>query len=319
MSLVTVCIATFNRAALLSRSVESVRAQTHKDLQIIIVDDASSDETSSVAQTYAATDSRITCLRHNENHGLGAARNTAIQHAAGKYFTFIDDDDQWESSVIEKFVAVAEHYDSNWCFCCGYISKTRGRPIRYDFPKQESSLKAFIAAGWTPPVAGQFYSTDTVRRVCGYNERISSGVDHDLWLKLAVVDINIRTVQGCYALPDVSVMPEKATTNEERRRRDLEKSLIEWRELIETSFGREFYRHFIDCYQYYLSRKFFVLHAKRGNIAGVCKSILISPSKIWLIRSAIGSLIDRMNRSDRRTLTPVFMPFDARRFESRTD
>jgi glycosyltransferase involved in cell wall biosynthesis len=108
LPLVSVIIPTYNRAQLLSRAVRSVLDQTYQNLEITIVDDASSDQTGEILKQFR--DPRIKYLRHEENKGGSASRNTGIRVARGKYIGFLDDDDEWMPSKLECQV---EHLENN--------------------------------------------------------------------------------------------------------------------------------------------------------------------------------------------------------------
>ncbi len=99
---VSVIIPTHNRAAMLKRAVDSVLAQTFDDFELLIVDDCSTDETPEVMARL--DDPRIRVFRHCRNRGVSAARNTGISNAHGEYIAFLDDDDEFFPTKIEKQV-----------------------------------------------------------------------------------------------------------------------------------------------------------------------------------------------------------------------
>jgi glycosyltransferase involved in cell wall biosynthesis len=90
MPRVSIIIPTFNRAAHISKAIESAIAQTYIDHEIIVIDDGSIDHTCQVVETF--TDPRVRYF-YQENRGLSAARNAGVQHALGEYIAFLDDDD----------------------------------------------------------------------------------------------------------------------------------------------------------------------------------------------------------------------------------
>lgn len=102
--LVTVYITTFNRLNLLKRALISVQTQTYKNLEIIVVDDCSSDGTQEYLKSVAQQDSRIKFFLKSENSGACASRNIAINNASGEYITGLDDDDYFLSSRVEDFL-----------------------------------------------------------------------------------------------------------------------------------------------------------------------------------------------------------------------
>src|SRR3990167_9420175 len=97
---VSVVMPTFNLARLLERALRSALDQTYDNLEIIVVDDASSDDTPDVVKT--VQDERVRYIRHETNRGGSAARNTGIRIATGEFIAFLDDDDEWESIKTEE-------------------------------------------------------------------------------------------------------------------------------------------------------------------------------------------------------------------------
>ncbi len=91
--LVSVVMPTYNRRALLEAAIDSVTAQTMSDFELLVVDDASTDDTGEFLARRAAADVRIRVLRMPVNSGCNAARNSAMRAARGRYLAFLDDDD----------------------------------------------------------------------------------------------------------------------------------------------------------------------------------------------------------------------------------
>lgn len=102
--LVTVYIPTYNRVELLKRAVESVRQQTYKNLEIIIVDDCSIDGTHSYLKEITEKDARIRFFLKEKNSGACMSRNIAIENAKGEFITGLDDDDYFLTNRIETFM-----------------------------------------------------------------------------------------------------------------------------------------------------------------------------------------------------------------------
>jgi glycosyltransferase involved in cell wall biosynthesis len=102
--LISVIIPTHNRADLLPRAIGSVLSQSYKNLECIVVDDASADNGEAVVDQL--DDDRLVYLRHETNRGASAARNTGIAQAKGEMIAFLDDDDEWLPSKLEKQVSL---------------------------------------------------------------------------------------------------------------------------------------------------------------------------------------------------------------------
>ena len=101
---VSVIIPTYNRANLVTEAINSVLMQSCKDIEIIVIDDGSTDNTSKVLKTFG---DRIRYIKQ-KNMGAGAARNRGLKEANGKYIAFLDSDDIWLDFKIELQVAIME-------------------------------------------------------------------------------------------------------------------------------------------------------------------------------------------------------------------
>lgn len=101
--LVSVIVPVYNVEAYLSKSLDSIIAQTYSNIEIILVDDGSKDASGKICDEYAARDSRIRVL-HKKNGGVSRARNDALKMVQGEYFTFVDGDDVIEPTYIELMV-----------------------------------------------------------------------------------------------------------------------------------------------------------------------------------------------------------------------
>lgn len=107
---VSVILPTYNRAHLLERAIKSVLVQTYQDLELIIVDDASTDNTTDVVKKL--NDPRIQYIRHETNKGGSAARNTGIKAARGQFIAFQDSDDEWLWGKLGKQVEIFDSCDN---------------------------------------------------------------------------------------------------------------------------------------------------------------------------------------------------------------
>jgi glycosyltransferase involved in cell wall biosynthesis len=116
---VSIIIPIYEAEKYLKRCLDSVLQQSYKDMEIILVDDGSLDECPAICEAYRKKDSRIKVF-HIENCGQGAARNTGMESAAGKYISFVDADDVLAEGAIETLLSIAEEgkYDivsGNYC------------------------------------------------------------------------------------------------------------------------------------------------------------------------------------------------------------
>ena len=101
--LVSIIVPIFNTEEFLSCCLDSLVSQTYQNIEIILVNDGSTDSSEKIIQTYAQKDHRISIISQN-NGGAGKARNEGLRKAAGEYITFVDSDDKIESTYIEKLI-----------------------------------------------------------------------------------------------------------------------------------------------------------------------------------------------------------------------
>jgi len=105
MPLISVVIPAFNARGTVEGAIQSALAQSEKDLEVIVVDDASSDSTSEIAKSFP--DPRLRLIRNHENLGAGATRDRAIAAAKGKWLAVLDADDYWHPRRLEVLLAAA--------------------------------------------------------------------------------------------------------------------------------------------------------------------------------------------------------------------
>lgn len=105
--LISVIVPVYNVVEWLPRCVDSIRSQTYRNLEIILVDDGSTDNSGALAEKYALEDKRIRVF-HKENGGSSSARNLGISMAKGEYLGFVDSDDYIEPQMYERLLSVAQ-------------------------------------------------------------------------------------------------------------------------------------------------------------------------------------------------------------------
>jgi len=118
MPLVSVIMPAYNASAYIRKSIESVIGQSYDCWQLIVVNDASTDETLAITEAIAATDTRIQVVSVDENRGVAKARNLALENARGKYIAFLDSDDFWYPEKLAKQVAFMEAENVNVSYSC---------------------------------------------------------------------------------------------------------------------------------------------------------------------------------------------------------
>lgn len=120
-ALISVVVPVYNMEKYLSRCIDSILDQTYQNLEIILVNDASTDDSLSIIEEYIKTDERIKVISHKTNMGLFQARITGSEIANGKYIAFVDSDDYISCDWFRKLVSKAEYTGSDvvvgeWCY-----------------------------------------------------------------------------------------------------------------------------------------------------------------------------------------------------------
>ena len=138
MSLVSIVIPTWNAEEYLRACLQSVESQTHRDLQVLIVDDESSDASPYIAQQFADKDQRFTHVwQKNRGPGPGGGRNGGLPYAEGDWIFFLDSDDLIPADAIEKLVAVASRTGSD--IVTGNVSRFRSGGMSWPTPNHARS------------------------------------------------------------------------------------------------------------------------------------------------------------------------------------
>lgn len=116
MNLVSVIIPVYNVEAYLERCISSVGNQTYQSIQLVLVDDGSTDRSGEICDAWAAKDSRVTVI-HQENGGVSAARNTGLEKACGEYILWVDSDDYIAPDAVEKLINSALRTNADMVIC----------------------------------------------------------------------------------------------------------------------------------------------------------------------------------------------------------
>lgn len=145
---VSILVAVYNAEAWLAQCLDSLLAQTLKDIQVLCVDDCSTDSSWDMLQAYARRDSRIEVYRMAENGGQAKARNEALRHARGRYVAFLDSDDWLNAVALEECVKMFEAHEATDCVLLRCVILRNGVLEDYDkpIPSLMSGLEALKAS-----------------------------------------------------------------------------------------------------------------------------------------------------------------------------
>lgn len=126
---VSVIIPTHNAATFIAETIRSALAQTLKAIEIIVVDDASTDNTTSIVQDIAAADQRIMLISMSQNQGVAVARNTGVIQATGQYVAFLDADDLWLPNKLALQVAYMDEHHAKLGYGNYALMDVQGNPV----------------------------------------------------------------------------------------------------------------------------------------------------------------------------------------------
>lgn len=172
--LVSILIPCYNVEQYLSQCLDSVVNQTYKELQIVLVDDGSMDNTLRVAQMFADVDSRIE-IYHQENQGVSPTRNYLLEKIKGDYLLFVDSDDWMEPDMVEFLLVESESSDADISTCGMVINDTA---VSSDFKKVEhTSLSAVERFLYHTEFRGSLWNK-LVKTSLLHNERFHCGISY---------------------------------------------------------------------------------------------------------------------------------------------
>lgn len=152
--LFSIILPTYGVESYIAQALTCLRNQTYSDFEVLVVDDASPDQSVAIAQRFADQDERIRIIHHTDNQGLSAARNSGISFAKGRYITFFDPDDTYEPQLLEK---VAESLDRQRAQIilfghtedvyneAGEITQSLAYPVPV-LPLEESPAESFVSS-----------------------------------------------------------------------------------------------------------------------------------------------------------------------------
>lgn len=189
---ISVIMPNFNGAQLISRSIDSVLLQTFRDLELIVVDDGSSD--ASVAVVNGVPDKRVRLLQQDHG-GVCAARNRGIDGARGKYIAFLDSDDTWAPTCLERLYAAISSAPDAAIAYCGWqnigLGGARDKafvPPDYETPDK---LELWIRnSRW--PIHAALTRKTAILAVGGFDPRFPTSEDFLLWLQIVAENKIVR-------------------------------------------------------------------------------------------------------------------------------
>lgn len=193
MPQVSVIMPCFNHARFVAESVSCIMRQTHEDLELIITDDCSSDNSWEIIRALAGSDRRIKPLRHEHNQGASKSRNDGLRAATGRLIGFCDADDLWEPDKLEfQLKQLEQNPDRDIAYCDSLIIDEQGLPTGQRFSDLYPPARGFEGRLFPELLVRNFINMQSVlmRKKCveragGFDEGIKWVEDWWYWVRLS--------------------------------------------------------------------------------------------------------------------------------------
>jgi glycosyltransferase involved in cell wall biosynthesis len=229
--LVSIVLPTYNRAAMIRPAIESCLAQTYETIEVLVVDDGSTDQTPEIVRQIAERDSRVRYLRQ-ENAKLPAALNTGFREARGDFLTWTSDDNAYEPNAIALMVDYLRAQPKvGLVYCDCQVVNSRGEVLRVTRRAQPEAIDRTNCVG-----ACFLYRRSVAEQVGEYDRETFLAEDYDYWLRISKVaplaylsgvapyrfrvhEASLTSLRGAEAeLQAARVRTKYARTPQERRR-----------------------------------------------------------------------------------------------------
>ena len=280
--LVSCILTTFNRCHLLKRSLDSIINQTYRNLEILVIDDCSSDNTKKIIKSY--DDKRIKYIRHLSNKGLAQSRNTGIENSSGEYFAFLDDDDEWFPNKIKQQLKIFQYSDLKnlGMVMCG-IRRINGK----SYIDQKEVLRGNLLSKMLidQPLVGNgscaLIKKEIYKKYGGFDARYKRGIDGYYFRKIATyyaIDYCDRVLVNYYEdttnrITDFHNLDKvRDALNSEFLKFEERKKIIESNSKLETKINIRIAEYYILLNEYKNVMKYFFKGFK--NYLGVKRYIL---------------------------------------------
>lgn len=199
---ITVCTPVYNQEKYIAETLQSVVDQTFDDFEVIIVNDGSHDATEEIVKPFLS-DKRFRYI-YQQNAGVGAARNTAMNNARGKWFCQLDGDDLFVPTALETFARLSKK-DSNANFVYANMEmffgdNKRRISLTEDFFAQ-GDIKSVIYSKYGFPTTSVMMRIDSLRAIGGYRTHFPALEDYDLYMRFAqngIHGVSENTVVALY-------------------------------------------------------------------------------------------------------------------------
>jgi glycosyltransferase involved in cell wall biosynthesis len=281
---VSVVIPTVNRAQAVVRAIESVLAQEHSQVEVLVIDDGSTDDTTLDVGAIAAGDSRVKLILHSRNLGAQAARNSGIRAAIGDWITFLDSDDIYLPGSIERRLAAAAATGATVVHSACIAIDRDGVERIFPVPAIAGDVYRDVLGGPGPVFGALMVRRDAVERLGDLDEDVRSFQEWDTAIRLA------RTEQFAFVSQPTflyDLRPADSISRNAKRTADgYEDVVTKHRSEIKRVLGRRG----LAAHDRYLVHLRAAAADRRGAIAALVRSVVAWPFAPRGITSALTAI-----------------------------
>ncbi|MFA5008214.1 MAG: glycosyltransferase [Candidatus Omnitrophota bacterium] len=196
MAQITIIIPTYQSGHMIAKALDSVKAQTIPDWELVVVDDASKDSTGQVIHNFTtAVSNKVIYIKNNIRLGVAACRNIGLKNAKGEFVAFLDADDFWEKNHLEKGLATLTK-GADFCYSGFYIFDRNSEKILNTFKPDNkiinNTLIEIFKRSFIQTSSCAILSRKLVETVGKFDEKFLIGEDWDYWIRALLCGFTMR-------------------------------------------------------------------------------------------------------------------------------
>ena len=275
----TIIIPSYNRASMLSKAIDSVISQQFINWELIIVDDASTDNTEEIVKSY--NNSKIRYIRNDKNIERSASRNKGIENALGKYICFLDSDDYYLDNHLSSFFSIIlEKNEEEAIYYCNTLEENNGVLQKVNLEINEKLNNNIERVLIAPIGSPRVCINKTILDIYKYDESLNLGEDIELWVRILphyplIYNNDYTVVFLSHNERSVALNNKKGFIEHIRLLKKIK------REDRENLISRRFYKKLLSNAYFNLGRHYKYSNERFKTITTMLSALLISPFHRW--------------------------------------
>ena len=247
--LISIIVPAYNVAPWLARCLDSICAQSYRNLEILVIDDGSTDETAAIADRYARQDPRVRVI-HQENRGLVEVRERGIETASGAFVGFVDGDDEIEPDMMERLLRNARQYGADisqcgilYCFDDGREKPIHGTGETYVFDSEQGTRELLTGSRMEPSLCNKIYKRELLPDSCLDKTAVNN---EDLLRNYVLFSRAERSVFEDFC--GYRYRRHRGSMSNNSRRKSIAENVLKARRLILENAGGDIRKEALRCY-----------------------------------------------------------------------